>query len=71
MKTIQAKFNPELSERSDLAKIVFGNKKGNSSDKRITLDLSRDLYQIASESKFSSSKIETGNKNSAHKNVKE
>ena len=53
---ITAKFNPELGERSDLAKIAFGNRKGNGQEKRMTLDLGSDLYQIAEEAKFSYSK---------------
>ncbi len=55
-KKIEAKFNPDLSERSDLSKIAFGNRKGNASDQRMTLDLSSDLYQIAADSKYLYSK---------------
>ncbi len=55
-KKIIAKFNPELSNRSDLSKIAFGNRKGNASDQRMTLDLSSDLYQIASDAKYLYSK---------------
>ena len=53
---ITARFNPELSERSDLAKIAFGNRKGKAAEQRMTLDLASDLYQIAEESKFKYSK---------------
>ena len=53
---ITAKFNPELSERSDLAKIAFGNRKGKAAEQRMTLDLASDLYQIAEESRFTYSK---------------
>ena len=56
IKEIKARFNPELSDRSDLSKIVFGNRKGNGSEKRMTLDLSSDLYQIASDSRYLYSK---------------
>ena len=69
-KEISANFNPELSERSDLSKIVFGNRKGNGSEKRMTLDLSTDLYQIASDAKQTGSKAETGKDNKAHDGVK-
>lgn len=55
-KQISAKFNGELSERSDLAKIAFGNRKGTGPEKRMTLDLASDLYQIAQESRFNYSK---------------
>ncbi len=66
---IVARFNPELTERSDLSKIVFGNRKGNASDQRITLDLASDFYQIAEESKYVKSKAETGKDNPAHDGV--
>ena len=66
---IEAKFNPVLEERSDLSKIAFGNRKGTASEKRITLNLSSDLYQIASESDYVRSKEETGKDNPTHKNV--
>ncbi|MBR2388119.1 MAG: hypothetical protein IKB02_09935 [Clostridia bacterium] len=66
---IEAKFNPELTERSDLSKIAFGNRKGTASEKRITMNLSSDLYQIAEESHHVRSKIETGKDNAAHAGV--
>ncbi len=68
---IEASFNPELTERSDLSKIAFGNRKGTNSEKRITLDLSSDLYQIAEESHHVGSKTETGKDNPAHFGVSE
>ena len=67
---ITAKFNPELSERSDLSKIAFGNRKGNAAERRMTLDLASDLYQIASEAKFNYSKDATPKPNNpAHDGV--
>ena len=70
IKKIEAKFNPELSERSDLSKIAFGNRKGNGSEKRMTLDLSSDLYQIASDSRYVYSKDATPKPdNPAHDDV--
>lgn len=66
---IVANFNPELTERSDLSKMAFGNRKGNASDQRITLDLASDFYQIAEESKYVKSKDETGKDNPAHDGV--
>lgn len=66
---ITAQFNPELSERSDLSKIAFGNRKGNASDQRVTLDLASDFYQIAEESSYVKSKAETGKDNPAHDGV--
>ena len=69
--TIEAKFNPELTERSDLSKIAFGNRKGTASEKRITMNLSSDLYQIAEESHYVGSKTEIGKDNPAHNEVSE
>lgn len=70
-KKIVANFDGELSERSDLSKIAFGNRKGTGSEKRITLNLSSDFYQIAKESKYTGYKDEVGKKdNPAHNNVK-
>ena len=67
---IVAKFNPELTERSDLSKMAFGNRKGTASDQRITLDLASDFYQIAEESKYVKSKKESGKDyNPAHHGV--
>ncbi len=67
--SIEARFNPELTERSDLSKIAFGNRKGTASEKRITMNLSSDLYQIAEESRHVGSKTETGKDNAAHAGV--
>ena len=66
---IEARFNPELAERSDLSKIAFGNRKGTASEKRITMNLSSDLYQIAKESHHVGSKTETGKNNATHTGV--
>ena len=68
---IKVSFDPELSERSDLAKMAFGNKKGTSPEQRITLNLSSDFYQIAEESLYNGSKSETGKDSVAHQNVLE
>ena len=66
---ITANFDPNLSERSDLAKIVYGNKKGTASEKRMTLDLSSDLYRIATEAKNSGNLSEKGKINPTHNGV--
>ncbi len=68
--TITAKFNPELGERSDLSKIAFGNRKGTGSEKRMTLDLAPDFYQIAQDASHTGGKAETGKDNPAHDDVK-
>ena len=67
--TITAKFNPELSERSDLAKMAFGGRRGTGSEKRMTLGLAPDFYQIATDSKHTGTKAETGKTNPAHDGV--
>ena len=66
---ISVSFDPELSSGSDLSKIAFGNKKGNASEKRITLNLSSDFYQIAENSQYVGSKKGTGKNTLAHKDV--
>ncbi len=63
---IEAWFNPKLTERSDLSKIAFGNRKGTASEKRITMNLSSDFYQIAEDSHYVGSKTELGKDNPAH-----
>ncbi len=71
MREITVSFNPELTERSDLSKIAFGNRKGNGSEKRITQNLSSDFYHIAESSNYVRSKQETGKNNDAHMDVSE
>ena len=67
---IVANFNPELGERTDLAKLAYGNKKGTSSEQRMTLDLASDFYQIAQDAQYTKSKAETGKSyNPAHEDV--
>ncbi len=68
---ITAKFNPELAERSDLAKMAYGNKKGTASDKRITLNLSGDFYAIAQDARYVGMRSEKGKANPAHNDVSE
>ena len=68
-RSITANFDPTLSERSDLAKIVYGNRKGTASEKRMTLDLSSDFYQIATESKNTGNLSEKGKTNPTHNGV--
>ena len=69
-KKIVANFNPKLGERTDLAKIAYGNKKGTSSEQRMTLDLASDFYQIAQDAQYTKSKAKTGKSyNPAHEDV--
>lgn len=68
---ITAKFDPTMGERTDLSKIAFGNRKGTMREQKLTLNLADDLYYIAENSKYVSSKAETGKNNPAHKDVTE
>ena len=68
---IEAQFNTELAERSDLSKIAFGIKHGTASERRITLDLATDFYMIAEDAHYTGSKSEKGKThNPAHNDVK-
>ena len=69
---IKATFDPTLEKRSDLSKIAYGNRHGNASEKRITLDLADDLYFIAETSSYSRSKAATEkSENPSHDGVKQ
>jgi len=72
---IYAKFDPTYDPTgntpTDASKIMGGNRHGTASDQRVTLDLADDYYQIASESKHSFSKDETGKKAATHKDVRQ
>ena len=71
---IEAKFDPTYDETknifNDATKLMGGNRHGTSSEKRVTLDLADDYYQIASESSYNYSKDEKGKQNPAHDDVK-
>ena len=73
-RTITAQFDPTLDPSgnmpTDASKIAGGNRHGTSSEKRVTLDLADDYYQIASEAKYNYSKEETGKTTGPHKDVK-
>ena len=73
-RTIKAKFDPTIDETqntpTDASKIAGGNRHGNGTEKRVTLDLADDYYQIVQESKYNYSKEETGKDNPAHEGVK-
>ncbi|MBQ7333204.1 MAG: hypothetical protein IJW38_02525 [Clostridia bacterium] len=73
-RTIQAKFDPTVDSSqnvpTDASKIAGGNRHGNHTEQRVTLDLADDYYQIVSESVYNYSKIETGKTSETHKDVK-
>ncbi len=74
-KTIQAQFDPFYDESentlTDASKLMGGNRHGTASEKRVTLDLADDYYQIASEATYNYSKEETGKSSVTHQGVKQ
>ena len=74
-KKIEAKFNPnfdpENEQKTDAGKIVFGNRMGNSKERRITLGLSGDMYQIISDAKYLTKETEQGKQTDTHEGVKQ
>lgn len=74
-RTIQAQFDPTYDEsknsRTDATKLMMGNRHGNASEKRVTLDLADDYYEIAAESVYNYSKKETGKTIATHDGVNE
>ena len=73
-RNLLAKFDPTVDDSqntfTDASKIAGGNKHGNHTEQRVTLDLADDYYQIASESKYNYSKLETGKDATTHSDVK-
>ena len=71
---IEAQFDPTYSEdkniRTDASKLMGGNRHGNATEQRVTLDLADDYYQIASEAEYNYSKDETGKDTATHQGVK-
>ena len=72
-RVIQAQFDPTYDEnprvQTDASKLMGGNRHGNASDKRVTLNLADDYYQIASEAVYNGFKNETGKETPTHKDV--
>ena len=72
---IEAQFDPTYSDdknvRTDASKLMGGNRHGNATEQRVTLDLADDYYQIASESEYNYSKDETGKETDPHLGVKQ
>ena len=70
---IEAQFDPHYSdvegELTDASKLMGGNRHGSSSEKRVTLDLADDYYQIASNATYNYSKDEIGKKSDTHRDV--
>ena len=73
-RTISAQFDPTVdagqNTPSDASKIAGGNRHGNHTEQRVTLDLADDYYQLASESVYNYSKEETGKDSATHSGVK-
>ncbi|MBE7016635.1 MAG: hypothetical protein E7420_00555 [Ruminococcaceae bacterium] len=74
-RTIQAQFDPTYDESgnepSDASKLMGGNRHGTAAERRATLDLADDYYQIASESEYNYSKDEEGKSSITHNGVRE
>lgn len=72
-RTIFAKFDPTVDKTkntpTDASKIAGGNRHGNHTEQRVTLDLADDYYQIAVDSTYNYSKIETGKSLETHEAV--
>lgn len=70
---IQAQFDPDYDEKgnrqTDASKMMGGNRHGNAHERRVTLDLADDYYQIASEAKYNYSKKEEGKTSDTHEDV--
>ena len=73
-RSILARFDPTVDQSqntpTDASKIAGGNRHGNHTEQRVTLDLADDYYQITSDAKYNYSKLETGKTSSTHSNVK-
>ncbi len=71
---ILANFDPTVDKTrkipTDSSKLAGGNRHGNHTEQRVTLDLADDYYEIASESVYNYSKEETGKESEAHVDVK-
>lgn len=72
---IQARFDPTYSSEegvfTDASKLMGGNRHGNGSEQRVTLDLADDYHQILQEAHYVSRKSEIGKQTAAHKGVRE
>ena len=72
-RTILAQFDPTIDKNkiipTDASKIAGGNRHGNHTEQRVTLDLADDYYEIASDAKYNYSKKETGKKLNTHNDV--
>ena len=70
---IEAQFDPTYSEQqgaeTDARKLMGGNKHGSASEKRVTLDLADDYYDIATDATYNYSKGETGKSIATHEGV--
>ena len=72
-RVIYAQFDPTIDESqntpTDASKLAGGNRHGNHTEQRVTLDLADDYYEIASEATYNYSKMETGKTSNPHQGV--
>ncbi len=69
---IHAKFDPEYDEggsNTDASKLMGGNRHGSAAEKRVTLDLADDYYQLLSDAQYNYSKGEEGKTADTHNGV--
>ena len=73
-RTITAQFDPDFDpqgmRRTDIGKIVYGNRMGSAKDRRITMGLSGDMYQIISDAEYLTQEAEQGKESETHDGVK-
>ena len=73
-RVIYAQYDPTVDNNqntpTDASKIAGGNRHGNATEKRVTLNLADDYYRITQEARYNYSKEETGKSLETHKDVK-
>lgn len=73
-RTITAQFDPDFDpqgmRRTDIGKIVYGNRMGSAKDRRITMGLSGDMYQIISDAEYLTQEAEQGKESETNDGVK-
>lgn len=72
---IEARFNPDFDpsneRKTDVGKMVFGNRMGATKERRLTLGLSGDMYQIISDAEYLTHEKEQGKQTATHEGVKQ
>lgn len=70
---IQARFDPDFDEtgnrQTDLGKLAYGNRQGNRRERRVTLNLADDYYQILQEARYITGDTDTKQDKETHKDI--